>query len=421
MLKTILLSSVCFLCVCYADFDAAKWRFYKPLEKNTSDKPYLSVLLDPEVLEAARTDLADLRIVEGAGKETPYRLEVLRKEETSETLYPKVFNKSFFEGQSAEFLLDFQKPGVLKNGIQINTALDNFRRVVRVYGSEDALSKDWKLLRKDALIFDISDSYYSNQHTGVVFPENTFRYLKVVVLNNGEKKDFDIKSVTSSQKILKPGVEVKREFKIIKQELNAKQKAMELLLDLGKSKLPFFKIKLNIAEKNYHRYVAVFAGDEIEKLSSVANTSIYNYTMPAFTEYSDTVEFSEVCGRYVKLLIYYYDDKPLTVKDISLSGYARKAIFKAVKEAEYKIYYGKEQSSMPVYDIKYYSGLIKPSEMFNLKAEVEMPNTAYIPKEKQKKGIPGEKYLLWVVILLVAGAILTMVYGIVKKSDEKKV
>ena len=58
----------------YADFTLSQWRFYKTisLPSGVLQDTLVSAELDEEVLTKSADNLADLRVIEGAGSEVPF-------------------------------------------------------------------------------------------------------------------------------------------------------------------------------------------------------------------------------------------------------------------------------------------------------------------------------------------------------------
>src|SRR5438477_8257298 len=70
------------------------WRYFKEIQVPRVSTDLLDLVLDREALSNARTDQADLRLYNAAGREIPYLLRVRRDVVTSSALPAREFNRS---------------------------------------------------------------------------------------------------------------------------------------------------------------------------------------------------------------------------------------------------------------------------------------------------------------------------------------
>jgi len=101
-------------------------------------------------LKGARADQSDLRLYDSAGREVPYMLRVRRDVATSNAFPAREFNRGA-DGAATQVSLDMGERPQQHNQVDIETAGNNFRRLVDVQGSPDGAQ--WTTLAAGSIIF----------------------------------------------------------------------------------------------------------------------------------------------------------------------------------------------------------------------------------------------------------------------------
>ncbi len=126
--------------VAFADFTRSEWEFSKSLESTPSNDGYLRISVDGEVYRSSQRSLADLRLVDDLGKETPYSIYAQRESTTQESYEPKIFNRAILPGAYSTLTLDLEQEAE-SNTLVLKTSSRNFKRRVEIAGSNDR--KQW--------------------------------------------------------------------------------------------------------------------------------------------------------------------------------------------------------------------------------------------------------------------------------------
>ncbi|MDH3251882.1 MAG: DUF3999 domain-containing protein, partial [Ignavibacteria bacterium] len=164
-------------------FAMQDWKYFKTLRADTSAY-YVRIILDRETFEHARPDVSDLRVVDSAGHEVPYQLIRGSEWHTVEQRGARVLNISHAPGKYSVVVLDVGKSGKAHNVVDLDIASHNYRRNVRLFGSDDA--RRWFVLRDDVAVFDFSTADDSVRVNRIRYPESIYRYLKIHVMNGSE-------------------------------------------------------------------------------------------------------------------------------------------------------------------------------------------------------------------------------------------
>jgi hypothetical protein len=368
--KTILLSVLLLTTICSgASIDLNRWQYTAEVTVEDTPGEYCALTLTPEIYNIARTDLADIRLIDRDGNQIPYVL--ARDEDRTETVRynPAILNRSTDANGNALATLNFGGQTV-KNSIEVETAGDNFRRAVKVEGSNDNVA--FFTIVDRAYIFAVSDKNRHRFNT-IDLPSNDYRYIRITV-----------SPMTAEE--TKPAINEIRAFKIEKKpaqkqlvEMTQTEHAEDVnyhssnyVYDLKFSRLPVVEIELNVDDSSFYRCVTVQGRDaatqkvkidsednrqrfsEVEvPWNTIATDAIYRYTDAAGkkherlilpTRWSDTY-------RYIRVIVNNYDDQPITIHSASAKMMPHKIVFPAPADKSAKLYVGNESGGHPQYDL----------------------------------------------------------------------
>jgi len=409
-------------------FEVTKWKYQAKVIIEDGTSEYYKLALTPEAYNAARPDLGDIRLVDVNGEQVPYVL--FKPQDTTEKqIYkPRVINRSTRKDKAAAVTLDFSKQTV-KNSIEVITLGDNFRRAVKVEGSNDNV--EFFTLVEQAYIFAVE---HNKRFEQIDLPTNDYRYLRISVWPMATEEKKPVIEEVRAFKIEKKFAE-RQPVNITQTEHSEDEKSNSsiYIYDLAYCHLPVSEIELNVADDSFYRYVTVEGRDAATrriKLNSEDNIQRFKEVEVQWERIiSDTIyRYTEINGqkreklvlhipatgyiyRYLKITIKNYDDKPVTLKSVSAEMVAHQVIFAVENNAAPVFYVGSDSANPPQYDLEY--RLSNPSQV-----EAETARLSDItdnPAFAQAKGKPvawTEKHkfllstILIIVVLVLAGFIL---------------
>ncbi|MGB2807294.1 MAG: hypothetical protein WBC22_06115, partial [Sedimentisphaerales bacterium] len=155
--------------------DLANWKYQAQVTVEEGTDRYCRLTLTPDIYDAARLDLADIRLLDANDRHVPY---VLAKpgDITDRLKYnPALINRSTNEDRAAMVTLDFGRQ-IVKNQIEVDTGGNNFRRPVKVEGSNDNVQFFTVVDR--AFVFAVD---YRTRFEKIDLPGNDYRYLRITV------------------------------------------------------------------------------------------------------------------------------------------------------------------------------------------------------------------------------------------------
>ena len=135
-----IVSFMCFLLYLSASnvlaFDPAQYQHSVPITLDGPSGQFAKVQITPQIYSIAKPDLSDIRIVDNEITQIPYLRYKPEDIRARQEYSPTVINRSTDELNQSLVTLDFGSK-VLKNAIEVETVGQNFRRPVKVQGSNN--------------------------------------------------------------------------------------------------------------------------------------------------------------------------------------------------------------------------------------------------------------------------------------------
>jgi hypothetical protein len=410
--------------------ELTEWKYKAEVTIEEGAGEYCQLMLTPEVYNEARPDLGDIRLVNTSGEQVPYVM-VRPKDTTKSQKYePDVINRSTNADRAAMVTLDFGKKTV-KNSIEVITEGNNFRRAVKVEGSNDNI--EFFTLVEQAFIFAVT---YNIRFEQIDLPMNDYRYLRIIVLPmTTEEKSPVIDEVRAfkTEKDLAERHPV--EMTLIEQIEDEKSNSSFYFYDLVYRRLPVSEIELEVADDSFYRYITIEGRDaetrEVKvysednrqrtrnvevKWERIASNTIYRYT-DADEQKHERIVLSIPSGsrvyRYLKIIIRNYDDRPIVIKSASSKMTAHKTVFTNIDNVIPTLYVGSEAARKPRYDLEY--RLSNPLQVTARDAKLSgLINNPLFGQVKEPSVAWTEKHKILLLIIMVAMAL--VLGGFILKS-----
>jgi len=396
-----------------ADFSLQQWQYEKDIVG--AKQGLIDVPLDNEVFAHSARGVADVRVVDDADREIPYKLIAARQEEGKTDYHPKITNSSVVAGKYSMAVMELAQ-GQTTNSLTIGTSSENFQRNVVIYGSNN--QTDWNILKSDGYIYDYTDRKANVKSSGLTisFPDSTFTFLKIEI-SDSDNNPVAIRSAVASEYTQKNAQEfsVSPTFDTFQ---DSAAKATVLMADLGQSGIPINKISLAVGDANFNRGVAVYSsGDKnAANWKSVGQGYIFRYDTPKFVGENTSFSISESTDRYLKIIVYNNDNAPLVISQIKAFATYRELIFQAQSANSYRLFYGNEKASPPEYDLEKYFQYLDLASAQKATLGSQKINAGFIAEKQPEKPF-SEKYpYVLTGALITAGMILLLlVYKFLKK------
>jgi hypothetical protein len=405
----------------YADFVPAKWMWKKDVSDiaPTESGSYVKVHLDREVSFHAKNDLSDLRVAE-EGVEIPYQLVTLSEQVRADHMPSTLRDISTRDGVSM-FVIDLGVSGVMNDHLRIITDSKNFKRPVAVYASDQGLPVDdpaWRLLTDTGYIYNFHDekSGFDAGQGEVRYPDNTARYLKVVI-GAGEGDSVAVKSAEVMRLSSRESVEnvIRPSATIVD---NPAKKTTEITADLGGTGIPTHRITLaTLDARNFSRRALVLESNDAVNWNSIGEGYLFALDTELFRGDALTLSYRESHSRYIRVLVMNQDDLPISWnQSVSIESTVRAVVFRATLGKRYALYYGNPSAVAPNYDLSRYFQYIESAGLARVTLLSESANEQYV--QPAPPVIPySEKHpnLLSAVLVLLVAMLSFFLLSYVKK------
>jgi hypothetical protein len=370
----------------------AAWQYYKELPSGGTMERFV---LDRDVLDKARPDLADLRLYSAEGREIPYELTIRRDVDTQSLFTSRDFNRAV-EGAAAIVSCDLGEQPRLHNEVRISTAGNNFRRMVEIDGS--ANGTQWATLASQAILFRFASGGRTAEQDSVSYPPSSYRYIRVRV-------EHDPQVDRAAPEITSLGVlraeHVKGETLSFSTPMESRdadpyqgRPASIWRIDLG-GRIPLQSLEIEVGERAFSRPFVLEIVDDPAAPELLASGDLVHTEEHAADPVR--IDFSERFARRLKLTVTDDRNPPLSLNGASALSAAREVEFMA-PHGVVRLYYGNPKGKAPHYDS---TSLIPADRALqgNLTLGPQRANPVYHPEAK-----PLSERSPWLVYLVLIGA-----------------
>jgi hypothetical protein len=422
----------------------AHWAYKENLRPVAAAK-YVDFTAPPALFDKARPDLLDLRLRDASDQEVPYALRIRRDESRVAERQAQEFNHTRLADQSDEVSLDLGKQEITTNEMVISTLGANFRRNVRIEGS-DRRDGDWRVLveGKNILRFEAANQTLSSNR--ISYPQSRFRYLRVrVEPDRGLKNDMPtITSVAVFETVREIG-----EDRTDPATLNPRQAVptsggpgSAWDIDLGGAAVPCSKLAFVVDDADFVRDFTVQILPE-DPAAAGKNYRSYNKgyyekgepigSYQAYERYSAVIAsgqwrrragevpkaleitFPETQVHRLRLFVTDNRNPPLNIRSCVFSAAARQVIFEAGdRKGPFTLYFGNGTARDPNYDFgRNLPATVTPKpERTELEGETQA-NPSYHPEPP-----PWTERWPWLIYVVLgsASAVLIGILGLLAKE-----
>jgi hypothetical protein len=179
---------------------------------------------------------------------------------------------------------------------------------------------------------------------------------------------------------------------------NQHEKSTDVEIDLGDRGIPMSKIVISSPNTGYNRRVEVAGSNDRKEWSDLGSGQILKYDTLVFKGEESSIPC--VGGyRYVRVRIRNYDDQPIQVSSVKVFGTRCRIFFPFESGASYRLYYGNEEATAPVYDIEGAFKYLAAEKPVELALGSRVKNPAFVKPIGTKTWFEENPWILWVVLL----------------------
>ncbi|HXN64098.1 MAG TPA: DUF3999 family protein [Candidatus Acidoferrales bacterium] len=323
----------------------SNWRYYRPIVvSSTGQSPFVSLEISNDLYSNARPDLADLRVVDDQGRETPY---VLRSAPSQALPQPRpagTMERSVSPGQYSQIVLDLGESQLSHNQATITIPLDNFFDWVEVAVSDDA--HDWRVLKDRAPIFRFRAEDREGTQT-VNYPDSVARYLRLRILD--PKNDLRSAGVSVSEAQAAEARHVSSGL-ALEPELVEQQTAWRATLPAAG--IPITQVRFATSQPEFDRTVTVETSEDGVEWFPVGRGTIYRFQRDAHSAENLEIDVDRIEGsRQWRVRIINGSNAPLDGIRAELMTTPRALLFRGDSARSYTLLYGQSEAKEPQYDL----------------------------------------------------------------------
>ena len=393
-----------------------QWMQAVALPAQRGGSPLVDVVLTPSVFDRARVDLNDLRLYDARNREIPFKVEVRHTEVRQTSLNARLFNQVRNADRSAAESLDLGAERVEHNAIDIRTDGSDFRRHVRLEGSDD--EKQWGVLFDNKYVVEYRVGGAVIDVHRLTYPASRLRYLRVQVFPEAGNADDKptIASVAIFHSIKEPG-----EYQTLPAGLGPRQPTPVMgspgstwYIELGADATWCGRLSFEVEDADFARQWELsalkddltfqpLAGGEWRRRPGAAKTPL-EIDLPA-----------EVLAKQLKLQVVDDRNRPLTIGSVTYTAAVRRLIFaRAGVESPLRLYFGAPNAQAPHYDFaRNLPDTLSPPPDRAVLAEPREHNPSYEPIPK-----PWTERSPWAIYVILSAACLVLlgILGLLAKD-----
>jgi hypothetical protein len=382
------------------------WKFFAEVPVAASGKtPLTDFVLPPSVFDAARVDLADLRLYDAQLRDVPYALRVRSEVDTTEAVPANEFNRVPGSSGSSQLSLDLGEKQIEHNEIEINTPGDNFRRRVLLEGSDDG--DTWnKVMEDDVVHFPSGEKPFVDKT--LAYTPSRYRYLRITLHRDPQN---DTQAIDIGEVVVRRRVKVPGELDVRQVPFGEREPVRadggpgsRWAVDLQGSGVPVDRLFVAVADEAFARNYYIEAGGPAGTNERFWRVTSGVWQRRAGEPKQDLVaEFGqEVCAARLRLVVTDNRNPPLLLESVKAAAPARVVIAERAETrgGPWRLYFGNPKAELPNYDFarNLPQRIAPPPDRLALGSRQENPG--YEPEP-----LPLTERLPWLIYVLLSAAV----------------
>lgn len=430
------------------------FQFAKQIEAPASTQDeLLAVALDSDVFAATQDGLADVRLLDGAGKSVPYllrRVRTTRPRRVRKTWPARHFSARPLDDGGLEITIELEKDDPRPEGLTLLSPLRNFEQRVRVDTSTDG--RQWAPAGKETVIFDYS-RYMDVRNDSVSFPETAQRHFRIIIDDVTAEQESELlaltrrlqgadetertEKVTIDRRPLRieridfwrevEGVQAtgdeKAKYPVTDYRVEQETAKHQTIVRIDARRQPLTALKLETPDRNFSRHVVVEA-DEVQGVKKtwrrIGEGTVSRIDFKDMHREDLSISFPQSRQAEYRIVVEDRDSPPLAVNGVEAEGNVYELVYLASAAAPYQLVYGSADAEAAAYDTAAIQELLRsgfqPSRV--ALGEQQPGPAAGQPAEIKPLKLLNNPLLLGGVILLLVLALAWGLFQAVKRLDK---
>jgi len=364
------------------------------------------IVVDEEIWQHARPDLADIRLYKGE-QQVPYVLREQRTSRSSLERMTKLLNVGRVNG-ATEFDIDVGS-GAEYDRVRLQLDARNFVVKAEVAG-EAAPGRTPRTQLPASTLYDFSRENLGSNSV-LKLPTSSFRYLHVRLPSAVPPNQVRGASVSDVQETRASWMPVAAESRIT---VEGRQ---TVIFFTPPARIPLDRVVFEITPTrvNFRRDVLVNDGQSMAARGQIARIRL---TRNAVTAVSDdlAVDLPGIKSGNLTITVENGDDPPLPIQSVRLLSLERRAYFDADGQRSLKLFYGDTQLDPPIYD--YAKFFREDDTAARAQLGPGQHNSGYTGRPDERPWSERHSSVLWIALIVAVGVLATMA---LRGFKEKKV
>lgn len=387
----------------------ADWKYHGRIQ--APDAQFVALPLLPQNLNLSeKSDLSDVRIIDARGVEVPYAV-VFETEVVNEaTLKGREFNREYPDPSTSRVTVDFGAP-VTKNKITVQTEGNNFRRSLRVEGSDDL--RAWATILQQGWLIAAGDTP-EKRFESFDIGSNNYRYLRVSVTKMPEEqKPPEVRQVSFRYTVIRkpqettiPGTLLQSRIKggtsIVELDFGLRNLSMQRFrLLLGRDPARIFEKECKLSGRNslQHEERIRFESGEYGKSRKVETSWEHLGSGTVFQNTQGELSLDLKIPsrfRYLRIEIENGDGPPLDISGVTAFMTPAYLVFEPAGQSRFDVYTGNPAAPEPRYESA------KMLRVLDIQTLTKCPLTTLEERTGVKpKAKPEAQRFVWIVLAVV--------------------
>lgn len=396
---------LCFTFVCLAATVSSQHHKYKAQLPVVDSSAFYKIEIPPIIAGKSKHGLADVRIINKKGIETPYIIKTAEAEFTEKEFeeFPILTKRRGADNQTHVVIENLAKDRLGNLLLLIKNT--EAQRTVTLSGGEDTSA--WYVIKENLLL----ENYFNNTSNGsfiqaITFPPVDYRFLKITILGKDVLPVNIIKAGIYTGKYLS-GRFVQLPAPVLIQT-DSSDKRSYIHLHFNET-YQVDKLELQVTGPKYYK----------RRVSFYPGTNVNNASLKFDVTSKDPASFRlGFKAKDILLVIDNEDNPPLLVENARGWQLNKYLLSYLEKGQSYELLFGDSAAFAPAYDLAFFADSIpstlQETKPFNVVENHNAPSVK--PKQNDSPSI-----VLWIVIIAVLGLLLFASYKLMSDVERKKV
>jgi Protein of unknown function (DUF3999) len=420
-----------------ATFEPAKYQYIADINPAATSDTLRRIALPPDLLDLARADLGDLRLVDAATGETvPYLVAVPKTRLANARVAAARLNVAYVKGKWTQATAVFGDTWP-KRELFIKTDGTNFKRTVIIQSSPDG--KEWSLIQERGHLYRVPEPHAFDKQS-VPIPVNDHKFYRIRIYHDrADPAKLTIRSVSAPRIVDDPAYQISKTIQPATRTEDEKKKETLIEFDLDHRHTPWDRLALRIKAPNFWRRYVVEGRKETRTTRTrrrddgsketlefdtpwkkIGGGVLYRFPNKNAPEENTTIDLQRRQARFVRVRIENLDDNPLAIPDAKAVRTPTELRFQSQAGRPLKLYFGRVGDAKPQFDLAHFANLLAGKHRLPESLGTWEKNPAFVAEEAADQAWHERfRVLIWVALLAALGILAALTFRLMRQIETK--